>query len=74
MKSGNKHFRRDRKAYCVCVEIENPNGGTVLRPIRDDGTIGAFPDGSTTRYRAKKHLARAVSLQAGAHLVRQTFL
>lgn len=59
MKNLAKNANNAPKLYCVCIEQQNDDGNVITRPLRGTLTPGGFPDGSTTRFQAKKLLDKA---------------
>jgi hypothetical protein len=55
------------KIYAVVIEHPLPGGKICQRPLKPDGSLGAFPDGGT-RYQAKKLLRKARRTWPGAVL------
>jgi len=56
-----------RKLYCVIIEQSLADGQIMRRPLRPDGTPGAFPDGDT-RFKARKLQRRVRRTWPGAVL------
>ncbi len=56
------------KRYHVTVAVQAGDGRTITCPLRADLTPGAIPDGSTTRYQARKILRRARRVWPDARL------
>ena len=47
------------KLYCVVVKQTEPDGSITIRPMRSPTEPGAFPDGSMSRFQARKLLRKA---------------
>jgi hypothetical protein len=60
--------RLGRRRYFVLVEQRAPDGGRIVRPMRDAKTPGAFPQGSRTRLQAKKLLRNVSKRWPGARI------